>query len=66
MVKTTSLIAFFALCFLATTDRLGVSDNPYDLSKVQILSNGIIAFGTYHLGDLESVVPEKIISKIFC
>ena len=65
MGRAASLITFLTLCMVASSDRLGVSDNPYDLSNVQILSNGIIALGTYHLGDLESAVPEKIISKIF-
>jgi len=54
-----------AMCMLASSERLSVSDNPYDLSNIETGTNGITALGTYHLGDLESSVPERIITKIF-
>ena len=65
MGRAASLLTLLVLCVLASSENLRVGDNPYDLSNIEMSSDGIIALGTYHLGENLDSAQEKIITKIF-
>ena len=65
MGRALSIFTLLVLCLLASSENLRVGDNPYDLSNIQMYSNGIIALGTYHLGENLDSAQEKVITKIF-